>query len=89
MGAKLDMVKQTTKDLQKMCKELGIPLHLIVSDGESIITTACGNMKEILSIIGISIVDLANQSGLTIPEVMSEIFVNVMEEEDSREIKNE
>lgn len=75
MGKKLDMVAQTTKDLNKMCKELGLVMHLVVSDGESMISTAQGHPDKIIHLLGDGICSLAEHMGTNVEEVMTHIVV--------------
>ena len=75
MGKKLDMVAQTTKDLNKMCKELGLVMHLVVSDGENMISTAQGHPDKIIHLLGDGICTLAEHMGTNVEEVLTNIVL--------------
>lgn len=75
MGKKLDIVKQTTKDLNKMCKELGLTMHLVVSDGDDMISTAQGYPDKIIHLLGDGICDLSEQMGTNVEEVLTHIVL--------------
>lgn len=75
MGRKLDMVAQTTKDLSKMCRELGLVMHLVVSDGENMISTAQEHPDKIIHLLGDGICSLAEHMGTNVEEVMTHIVV--------------
>lgn len=81
MGKKLDMVAQTTKDLQKMCKELGLTMHLVVSDNKDMIETGCGGCNNIVHLIGDGIIGLADQMETDVSNILSHILVYVMGDE--------
>jgi predicted metal-dependent phosphoesterase TrpH len=82
MGKKLDMVAQTTKDLNKMCRELGLVMHLVVSDGENMISTAQGHPDKIIHLLGDGICALAEHMGTNIEEVLTHIVVYLGGSED-------
>ena len=75
MGKKLDMVAQTTKDLNKMCKELGLVMHLVVSDGENMISTAQGHPDKIIHLLGDGICTLAEHMSTNVEEVLTHIVL--------------
>ena len=75
MGKKLDMVAQTTKDLNKMCRELGLVMHLVVSDGENMISTAQGHPDKIIHLLGDGICTLAEHMGANVEEVLTHIVL--------------
>ena len=75
MSKKLDMVAQTTKDLNKMCKELGLVMHLVVTDGESMISTAQGHPNKIIHLLGDGICSLAEEMGTNVEEILTHIVV--------------
>ena len=73
MSKKLDMVAQSTKDLQRMCKQLDLTMHLTVSDGKHIITAGCGGSYNIIHLIGDGICDLAEQLDTNVEEILTHI----------------
>lgn len=75
MGKKLDIVAQSTKDLQKMCRELGLVMHLVVSDGENMISTAQGHPDKIIHLLGDGICTLAEHMGTNVEEVLTHIVL--------------
>lgn len=81
MGKKLDMVAQTTKDLQKMCKELGLTMHLVVSDNKDMIATGCGGSNNIIHLLGDGIADLSEQMGVDSTVVLAHLIVYLKGEE--------
>lgn len=77
MGKKLDMVAQTTKDLQKMCKELDLTMHLVVTDNKDMISTACGNGNDVIHLLGDGIIDLSKQLDENVVSVLSHLIIYV------------
>ena len=75
MGKKLDIVAGATKDLNKMCKELGLVMHLVVSDGENMISTAQGHPDKIIHLLGDGICTLAEHMGTNVEEVLTHIVM--------------
>lgn len=82
MSKKLDMVAQTTKDLRTMCKELGLVMHLVVSDGENMISTAQGHPDKVVHLLGDGIYSLAEHMGVDVEEVLTHIIVYLGGNED-------
>lgn len=81
MGKKLKMVAQTTKDLQKMCKQLDLTMHLVVSDDIGLITTACGSPNKVVHIVGDGIASLAEQMDVDVDVILAHLIVYLKGEE--------
>lgn len=83
MGKKLEMVAQTSKDLHKMCKELDLKMHIVISDGKDMISAGCGEVDTLVHLIGDSLIDIAKESGEPVVSVLSHliIYVNGVPEE--------
>lgn len=77
MGKKLNMVAQTTKDLQKMCKELDLTMHLVVTDNKDMIVTGCGNSNDVIHLIGDGIIDLAMEMDADVLDILSHLIVYI------------
>ena len=77
MGKKLNMVAQTSKDLQKMCKELDLKMHLVISDDKDMISAGCGELDKLVHLLGDSLIDIAKESGEPVVNVLSHLIVYV------------
>lgn len=75
MGKKLNMISQSSKDLQKMCKQLDLTMHMVISDKEDMITTGCGETNDIIHTVADGIHDLAEQIGVDDIDVLSHIII--------------
>lgn len=82
MSKKLDMVAGTTKDLQKMCKELGLIMHLVVSDEVDMISTAQGHPDKVIHLLGDGICTLAEHMGTNVEEVLTHLVMYLGGSED-------
>ena len=77
MGKKLNMVAQTSKDLQKMCKELDLTMHLVITDNTDMISTAYGSSNDVIHLLGDGIIDLAKQLDENVVSVLSHLIIYV------------
>ena len=68
-----EQVEKLTKELKKVCKKHDLPLICVVKNGDYVIDTGYGSIREIIDTLAEAITGFTIQSGLNIEIVLGSI----------------